>query len=196
MNSSKVIFENGNLQLEKDIIPTQHENFNKLCIVKNQKKLNQLIKAGINYDRYNPEMLKLILDGDYYKELINYKDELKTLLQEVVDKKVPLYKFGNNTKFFKLAQMVKKGQPLILESIRDKEFIKTKKPQKVENECLIDDDDYDDDEFDVRPELIGIVKYIQIQLSQGNMKGAMLALQKIPKNYPEYKVIYKNILSY
>jgi hypothetical protein len=208
MNSSKILIENGQLVLEKDKIKTSpNSNHTTMTehdlIIKNKNKLHKLKKYGVDYRIYSPEMLKLLLDGDYYHELLNYEEELKQFLQDVINKKVSLYALGNQTRFFKLAMQYKKNKNIDLGKPRDKnnfhkhkkEPVVKKEPQEPQQETE-DETEEEEEGFEVRPQLVPIVEQIQLNLRNGNIKGAVTLLERIPKHYPEYVHIYNNLLSY
>ena len=143
-------------------------------------------------------MLKLLLDGDYYNELSLYESDLKAFLTETIEKKIPMFPFGNNTKFFKLLKRFKNGQDLDLKELRYRDNFrknKNKSPIMIEaNES--EPEEYEEESFEVRPQLVSLVNQIQLYMNRGNKAGAIQILNQIPPHFPEYKIIYNKILSY
>jgi hypothetical protein len=66
---------------------------------------------------------------------------------------------------------------------------------EIESESELEVEELDDDEIDVRDELVPIVERIIGLITTRQQKAAFSMLQRIPSHYSEYKVLKKKILS-
>ena len=83
--------------------------------IKNTKKLEMLTGRGINVHEYPEEMIKMLLDGDYKKQLHKHKHHVTRFITELLDKRFPVTKLGVQTKLYKLVRDFKKGKGLFLD---------------------------------------------------------------------------------
>jgi len=104
---------------------------------KNIEKLELLKKMDLT--KYDPYMIKLLLDGDYKDELYKYKVKIYMFIADMIENKIKHCKFGINTILYKMVKDYRKGEPL------EKYFNRRKKEPESEYETT--DDECDEEEF-------------------------------------------------
>ena len=99
---------------------------------KNTEKLELFNNIDIN--KYDPYLIKLLLDGDYKDELGKYKSKVYSLIHEIIENKVKHTKFGINTLLYKMVKDMKK------EGNIEKYFNRNKK--KPDEDIAMNEDEF------------------------------------------------------
>ena len=162
--------------------------------LKNSKKLDLLIKKGVEIDLYPEKMIKLLLDGDYNKELKNYKSKIVQFAHEIIERKIPVTKLGVQTNLYKIVSSIKKGGSLVVNDserkprrsnkVTTKKQIKTGVKKQVEKQV------------EKQPSIIEqALNKINQLLRIGERQAALNILVKyVPSNHPLYYKIYTHII--
>jgi hypothetical protein len=157
--------------------------------LKNNKKLNMLLEKGIELSNYPSKMIKLLLDGDYNKELKNYKSKAIQFAHELIEKKFPITKIGINTNLYKLVLSIKKDLPTEFKTI-----VNERKPRRIKKE--------EDDEMIVEEPLRvdvnndkDIINRIYQIIQTGDKLSALNLLSKLSPTNKMYNELYRLIFT-
>lgn len=101
---------------------------------KNTEKL-ELFK-NIDINKYDPYLIKILLDGDYKNELGKYKSRVYSLIHEIIENKIKHTKFGINTLLYKMVKDMKKDGSIEKYFNRNKKEIKNENVEMNEDEFI------------------------------------------------------------
>lgn len=162
-----------------------YNNYSDLKGIKNKHKLDFLRSRCMNLDIYPPQMIKLLLDGDYKGDLERFKPQTLQFINELLEKKIPYTKLGIQTKLYKLIKDVKRGEGLKLGRLKKpkKEEIKEETKEEIKEES-------DDEIEDIETLENEIVKLS----SNGHKQSAFQLLNEYLNTYdPEYHYLLNTI---
>ena len=193
----KIKYNEKTNAIEFDLNSGKQSGEGVLNSLKNSKKLDLLIKKGVDIHIYPEKMIKLLLDGDYNKELKNFKSKIVQFAHEIIEKKVPVTKLGVQTNLYKIVSSLKKGGSLVVNDTdrkprRSKKVVAKKQIKTVEKTVE-------------KPAVKPVIKEPSIieqalnkikQLLQTNRKidALNILVKYVPSNHPLYYKIYSHII--
>ena len=171
---------------------------------KNSEKLKLMEK--IDLEKYPPELIKLLVDGDYSDQLGKYKVKCYMLINEILEKKIPFTKFGVNTLLYKLCSSLKNQRSIEhffnrrtqAKTVTFKETPKVlvEPPPVNKEESEESSDESSEDETITDESELNLFINQLLTLAQSSKRKALKLLdEKVDDRYELYTQLHRKIMS-